>query len=140
MNEVLSIAGGILLFLVSFFVLHPESRKNILGNVFLFFVVGIFGTVALFQESIGAKVLETHHFEGQIERPIAEAFVGEKFGGEALYSWYGVEHFQPAIFVMLQKEEQQKKVVLNAFSGIVIDAHLTPTSNLSFDDFVSQSK
>ena len=104
-----------------FFVLHPESRKKHTRKCVSLFVVGIFGTVALFQESIGAKVLETHHFEGQIERPIAETFVGEKFGGEALYSWYGVEHFQPAIFVMLQKRRaNKKKVVLNAFLELLL--------------------
>lgn len=96
---------------------HPAARQNIGKNIAFFSLTFIIGMVVFFQESLAGKVLENGNFENILSHKEAEAFVSEAYHGKALYSWYGASNFVPAIFVVYQDGNAQRKVIINAFSG-----------------------
>ncbi len=120
---------------VSDFLFFSEDKMNLLQRFFLF--VSIFGIsgILFFEQALGARLLESGFFENTISRPQAEDFVSDRFDGVAQYSWYGSRGFRPAIYVMLEKDGIQRKVVLNALSGDVIDAHFDSTKEETFAEF-----
>ncbi len=139
MNESLIAFGILVFFLGGFFIVFPKARLSLLKNIALFVFVGVIGMGVIFEESIGGEILESMDFVGLIQKPAAEAFAAEKFGGTSLYSWYGFEKFRPAIFVMIDQNGVQKKIVLQAFSGNILEQHAASVaSNISFDDFLKQ--
>lgn len=143
MNTLFFVVGALFLFLSGFFWLHKKesaSFGSVFLNILLFGVVGIVSSVVFFQESLGTKFLESDYFKdsGLIEQSVAKEFVAEKFDVTPLYSWYGAKNFQPAVFVVVQKGKQQKKIVINAFSGKSIDDHFPPASSVTLPEFLEK--
>ncbi len=132
--------GVVLFFFFVFFFTHPKERTCWVKNISLFLITFLIGAILLFQESLGKILIEKGLISNILAKDEIEQFARRKLEAKPLYSWYGGKNFQPALFVVLQKEGKQKKIAFNAQSGKILELEGLSALPLDFSTFKKQEE